>query len=59
MAILAKYETTLVDAVLIAIEIDVSISVARITDCFAEIEGSTVFQKKECRSVRTSLTGSH
>lgn len=59
MAVLAEYETLFVDAVLIAIEIDLLISAAYITDCFAELVGSTVFQKKECKSVRTSLNGSH
>jgi len=43
MVVLDKYETMLVDAIEVAIEIDVRISVICITDHFAEFLGSTVF----------------
>lgn len=43
MEVWAKYEAILVDTIIVAIEIDVSISVAYTTDCFAKVLGSTVF----------------
>ena len=43
MAVSAKYVAILVNAIIVAIEIDVRISVAYMTDCFAEVLNSTVF----------------
>jgi hypothetical protein len=43
MEVLAKYEAILVDTIIVAIEIDVRISVAYMTDLFAAVPSSTVF----------------
>lgn len=44
MAVLAKYGAILVDTIMVAIEIDVRISVAYVMECFAEVLSSTVFE---------------
>jgi hypothetical protein len=43
MAVLAKYEAIFINTIIVAIEIDVPISVAYITDRFTEVLCSTVF----------------